>query len=211
MAIKNIVFDFNGTILDDVDLCLDILNQMLKRQSKPTFDVDSYKKIFTFPIIQYYLNAGLDFSKDSFEDLCAYFIEIYQPRSYKCNLYPYIKETLKELNDKGYNVILLSASEKNNLMNQVHNFKLTPYFSTILGISNVHAKSKLEIAKRYFEESKLNLEETLFIGDSLHDYEVSSSLGGKCVLVTYGHQDKERLSSAGVPLISDIREIKEYL
>lgn len=184
---------------------------MLKRQSKPTYDMEGYKKIFTFPIIEYYLNAGLDFSKDSFEDLCAYFIEIYQPRSYKCNLYPYMKETLKELNDKGYNLILLSASEKNNLLNQVHNFDLTSYFSQILGISNVHARSKLEIAKEYFSSSDLDLSQTLFIGDSLHDFEVASTLGGKCVLVTYGHQDKERLSSCNVPLIDDIREIKEYL
>ncbi len=211
MAIKNIVFDFNGTIIDDVQLCLDILNQMLKRQSKPTFDMEGYKKIFTFPIIQYYLNAGLDFSKDSFEDLCAYFIEIYQPRSYKCDLYPYMKETLNELNVKGYNLILLSASEKNNLMNQVHNFELTPYFSEILGISNVQAKSKLEIARNYFSKANLKMDETLFIGDSLHDFEVASTLGGKCILVTYGHQDKERLSSCNVPLIDDIREIKEYL
>ena len=49
--IKHVFFDFNGTLLDDVNLCLDLLNYLLKGQNKETKDIETYKSIFTFPII----------------------------------------------------------------------------------------------------------------------------------------------------------------
>ena len=51
----------------------------------------------------------------------------------------------------------------------------------------------------------------MFIGDSTHDYEVGSTLGGDVILVTYGHQSKEVLSTCNVPLIDEIIEVRKYL
>ena len=65
--IKYVFFDFNGTILNDVDLCLNLLNQILAKQGHKSISLEEYKNIFTFPIKRYYELAGIDFSKDSFE------------------------------------------------------------------------------------------------------------------------------------------------
>ena len=76
---------------------------------------------------------------------------------------------------------------------------------------NIEAKIKLEISKKYFEKENINMKECLFIGDSTHDYEVGHTLGGDVLLVTYGHQSKEVLSSCNVPLIDSVLEVEKYL
>ena len=75
MKFKNIFFDFNGTIINDVDLCISLLNEMLLNKNHPTIERDEYFNIFTFPIIEYYKKAGFTFENYSFEELANYFIK----------------------------------------------------------------------------------------------------------------------------------------
>ena len=63
---KYIFLDFNGTIIDDVDLCLDLLNQILENQKKEKVSKERYKDIFTFPVQIYYELAVVDFSLNYF-------------------------------------------------------------------------------------------------------------------------------------------------
>lgn len=211
MKYKYIVFDFNGTIIDDVQLCLDLLNEMLEIQNLPKVSLKKYKDIFTFPIIEYYKKAGFTFEKTSFKEMSEWFVKKYQPLSFSCNLFPHIKDIILTLKARGYKVILLSASQIDNLKEQTDKFKITHLFDDILGIDNIEARSKYEIAKKYFDSKNVNMKECLFIGDSVHDYEVGSSLGGDVILVTYGHQSINQLTTCNAPLISDIMEVEKYL
>ena len=205
--IKNIFFDFNGTIIDDVDLCLDLLNVFLKEQNKPLCTKEKYKDIFTFPIRDYYIAAGIDFNLESYESLSVRFIRDYQPASMHCGLYKGSIELFEKLNQKGINLYILSASEKNNLVEQCQNYKIDKYFKAILGIDNIQAAGKTDIAINYINERKLNRDETIFIGDTLHDYEVSKAMGVDCRLVACGHQSEKVLKTAGVPILNSICDI----
>jgi phosphoglycolate phosphatase len=42
------------------------------------------------------------------------------------------------------------------------------------------------------------------VGDTLHDVEVAEALGISCVLIAQGHQSRERLDQAGVPVFADL-------
>ena len=211
MKYKYIVFDFNGTIIDDVQLCLDLLNEMLEVENLPLVSYRKYKEIFTFPIIEYYKRAGFTFKNRSFDEMSKWFVQKYQPLSFECNLYPGIKEIILKIKEKGIKVILLSASQIDNLKEQTDKFNISGLFDEILGINNIEARSKLHIADNYFSKIKLDMKEVLFVGDSTHDYEVGSSLGGDVILVSYGHQSKEVLKVCGVPVIDSISELEEYL
>ncbi len=72
-----IFFDFNGTIIDDLDLCLDLLNKMLIKKNHKPITKERYLDIFTFPVKKYYIKAGFDLPKDNFEELADFFIEQY--------------------------------------------------------------------------------------------------------------------------------------
>lgn len=209
--IKNIFFDFNGTIIDDVDLCLDLLNQILIKQNKKILNKDEYKHVFKFPIKQYYLDAGVDFNNESYEELSNWFINEYQPKSFYCGLYPDSIKTFDYLRKKGYHLFILSASEVNNLKEQTNVYGITKYFDAILGIDNIFAASKVDIAKDYIKNNNLNPNETIFIGDTLHDVLVAKSINATPLLVDCGHQSRDILESANVKILHSIADLKEVL
>lgn len=207
---KHIFFDFNGTIINDVDLCLDLLNQILNKQNKKMLSMEEYKNVFTFPIRDYYIAAGVDFNIESYESLAKWFIKVYQPLSMECGLFEGIVDTFKYLKDKGYNLYILSASERNNLIEQCENYDIVKYFVDILGIDNIHAASKVNIAIEYMKEHNINGEDVLFIGDTLHDLEVAEAMKAKCMLVSCGHQSKEVLAKGNVEILESINDLKAY-
>lgn len=209
--IKYVFFDFNGTIINDVILCLDLLNEILRKQGNKELDIDTYKNVFKFPIKQYYIDAGVDLERESFEDLAIWFINKYQPLSMSCGLYDGIVDTFIKLKEKGYKLVILSASERNNLIEQCKNYSIDQYFEEILGIDNIHAASKVEIAQNYLNDNEICGEDVLFIGDTLHDLEVAKAIGAKCILVSCGHQSVEVLSKGNVPIISDVNGLLEIL
>lgn len=209
--IKYVFFDFNGTILDDVSLCLDLLNQILIKQGKDKITLTKYKKIFTFPIKKYYELAGIDFNKDSFEDLSKRFIKEYQPKSFKCSCYPNLQETLKKLNEKGIICGVLSASEIKNLTEQLEELNLKDDFAFILGLNDIYARSKVEVARKFINDNQIEPTSCLMVGDTTHDYLVSKELNMKSILFSKGHQDISILEECNVPIINDLEEILKYL
>ncbi len=206
--IKYIFFDFNGTILNDVELCLDLLNEKLIKQNKQTLTLDEYKHVFKFPIRQYYLDAGLDFNIESFESMADSFIAKYQPASLTCGLYSCVIPTLKFLNEKNIKLIILSASETNNLNYQVNHYGINEYFDAVLGIDNIYAESKMGIGLKYINSHNIKKEECIFVGDTLHDFEIAKEMGVDAVLVECGHQAYDVIRESGAYIIHDIGDLK---
>ncbi|MDE6945599.1 MAG: HAD hydrolase-like protein [Anaeroplasmataceae bacterium] len=208
---KYIFLDFNGTIIDDVDLCLDLLNQILENQKKEKVSKERYKDIFTFPVQKYYELAGVDFSLNSFTELADWFIKTYQPLSMKCGLFPDIINTFAELKRRGYHLVILSASEKNNLLEQCQNYQIIPYFDAILGIDNIHAAGKVNLALEYMKNENISGDDILFVGDTLHDLEVAKAMHAKCMLVSCGHQSKQVLEKGNVPILTSVNDLLQIL
>jgi len=191
---KYIFWDFNGTILDDANLCYEILNEMLLEVGQPTVTFKEYLMIFDFPVKDYYAKV-YDFNKTSFDVLAKRFIELYQPRSYDAPLHKNIIETVQYFKSKGYKNIVLSASEINNLNAQLKHFKIDTIFDDILGTSDIHAKGKEHVAKKYMESHHISGKNSVMIGDTLHDAEIAKILGVKPILFTKGHQHPTRLKA----------------
>ena len=78
-------------------------------------------------------------------------------------------------------------------------------------MSDIYARSKVQLAERWMKENGIKAEDVLFIGDTTHDYEVAKSIGCSCVLIPSGHNSKERLQLTGATVLQSIAEIKNYL
>ena len=209
--IETVIFDFNGTILDDLDLCFSVLNKMLNMYNHPSITLERYLDIFTFPVINYYKKAGFDFSKESFDELAPIFMDLYQPNSLKCNLHEGVIELINKFRSEGKKIVLLSASKRNLMIEQLEHFNIKHLFDEILGTSTINAVGKDDIAKEYIEKNHINKATTIMIGDTLHDEEVSSILGVDSFLVAKGHQSKERLLKSNAIVLDDLRDILNYI
>ena len=210
MKYDYLVLDFNGTIIDDVDLCLNILNHLLEERNYKKVSLEEYKHIFTFPIKKYYINAGFDLEKYSFTSISNEFISLYQKASLNCKLYEGINELIDRCNNNEVKVVLLSASQIDNLKEQTDHFGLSEKFEVILGTSTIEAASKVESGKNYFKDKQDK--KILFVGDTTHDAEVASAIGADALLITHGHQARDVLLKANpLKVIDSFKEVEDIL
>lgn len=212
MCPELILWDWNGTLLDDLDLCLDALNRLLARHGYPQrYDHDGYRAIFGFPIQDYYTRAGFDFTKDSFAELAKDYMDYYIPAAEACTLMPGAQQTLSAFQTAGVRQVILSASPLTTLQAQVAQRGITGCFDRLLGLDDIYAKSKIETGLRYLAESGFDPAHAVMIGDTTHDFEVAQALGVRCVLQTGGHQPRATLQSTGAPVFDTLPQIAAYL
>ena len=70
---KYVIFDFNGTVLDDTLVCIEAENETIRHfgLDREPLTVEEYKRIFTFPVKNYYETVGFDWNKNSYEEVGA--------------------------------------------------------------------------------------------------------------------------------------------
>jgi len=206
-----IIWDWNGTLFNDLHWCMEVMNIMLaKRKLRPIPDIEAYHEVFCFPISDYYKNIGFDFIKDPFENLAAEFVEMYhENKSGNCKLQIHTEDILKSIHQNGITQIILSASKRENLLSQLLEFDINHYFDEILGLTDIYAKNKIEIGLDYMFRN--NVKEGLIIGDTVHDYELATALGIDCLLISSGYQSKEALLACGVPVLDDISDVLKFI
>ncbi|MEA2013184.1 MAG: HAD hydrolase-like protein, partial [Verrucomicrobiota bacterium] len=105
----HIIWDWNGTLLDDASLCVNIMNRILNKHDLPELTLDFYRSKFGFPVKDYYKTIGFDFSKDSFEKISTMFIEEYEKQRGICKLHEFSIEILSVLKKWGKEQSVLSA------------------------------------------------------------------------------------------------------
>ena len=208
---KHIIWDWNGTLLNDVDYCRRIINRILVENELPKLSLEKYREIFTFPVQDYYKEAGLDFSKTSFEILGKDFIDEYETKKLTCSLHDNAAEVLLSINKAGIGQSVLSAYLHENLVNILNHYNLTQYFENIIGLDNIYAGSKTHLGLTLVEQLNLPKDEILFIGDTLHDAEVAEAMGVNCILIANGHQVKEKLILNNNMVLENINQLQNYL
>jgi len=208
---KSIIWDFNGTILDDRAICLKALNRMLSRRRLSPVSDAAYLAEFDFPVQNYYSRLGFDFTREPFPALAAEYMAIYQPASFQCPLRRDVRQILDELNNAGYSQILLSATSRDFLLEQLRHFGLEPSFTAILGLDDILGRSKSDMACRWFKEQGYQPGDMLLIGDTTHDFAVAQGLGCHCILLSGGHNARSRLEETGAAVIDSLSDLPDMI
>ena len=209
--VKTIIWDWNGTLLDDLDLSLESVNVLLKERNIPTLSIEKYKDIFGFPVVDYYVKAGFDFKKEAFEVPAKQYVKLYAAGASELKLFPDVVDTLTFFKENNYRQIVLSAMKDDNLKLMIHNAEISHFFDGIFGIKDNYAREKVSLGKQVVENLKLNPAECLMIGDTLHDAEVSEQCGFNCILFSGGHVSKQRLETKGKKIINSLSELKQIV
>lgn len=209
--IRVVIWDWNGTLLNDVQYCLDILNNLLIDNQLKPLTLEQYRNIFTFPVKDYYEKAGFDFSKKSFEQLGKIFIDNYEKNKHSLNLFAGAVDTLEYFESIGVEQYLLSAYKQDNLENFIEYFNIKRFFRKIKGLDNIYAGGKTELGIELRKKINHSKEQVVLIGDSLHDYEVAQAINAGAILVSNGHQSAEKLRLNSNFVIDDIVVLKDLI
>jgi phosphoglycolate phosphatase len=204
----SIIWDWNGTLLNDVDIVVETINQLLSDRNLTLLTIERYLEVFTFPVRDYYAQIGFDFHNEPFEIPALQFIEIYNNAVETCGLHTEVIPLLNRLQAGGYRQFILSAMEQLQLEKTVMNNGILSFFEGLCGLNDHYAVSKIENGKSLITKHGLNPERTLMIGDTIHDYEVAKEVGCKCMLVANGHQSKQRLLKSGAQVFDRLDEIE---
>ena len=203
---KSVIWDWNGTLLDDAGYCVGITNQLLVRRELPPVDLPRYLDIFGFPLRDYCHQLGFDLEADTFEQLSAEFMELYEAERSTCALRAGAVEVLTRLQNTGVEQAILSAYRQQTLGELVEHFELTGFFAYVVGVDNDFAEGKVELGARWIEAAGWSRQEAVLVGDTDHDLAVARAMGVDCVLVAGGHQSRRRLKQCGVEVVAGLGE-----
>lgn len=205
---SHILWDWNGTLLDDVTASINSINVSLKKYGLPLLDKQRYFEIFCFPVKKYYKRLGFDLSK--YEELAQEFIDNYLIESYNSTLQQEAEKTLNYIKKLGIKQSILSASERQVLIDKLDLFNISKYFEDILALDNIYAESKMQIGLEWIK-NRHNSDKVLLVGDSIHDYEVASQMNIDCILFSGGHGLRKNLANTNTIVIDNLSQLRDYI
>lgn len=203
--IRQVLWDWNGTLLDDLAYAIGVRNRTFPAFGLPRIgSVAEYHRQFTFPVRRYYERAGV--TDETFVAVAHAWMAEYVRGFDTVPLHGDAVETLARFAAAGVRQAVLSATRRDMLESQIARFPIRAYFTDVLGLSDIYARSKEAVGLDYLARCGVPAASTLMIGDTLHDAEVARAMGTGCVLVARGHQSRETLLTAGVPVMDTLVE-----
>lgn len=197
MSFRHIIWDWNGTLLDDTAASVNALNLMLKRRGRDPITLDCFRDHFSFPARRFYEEIGMAVSDAEWDALAREYLDLYalQPQG----LHPETEAVLKGLADRGVRQYILSASRQDLLEDSVRHYGLLGYFDGLYGTGNIDGASKMDRAQELVAHIKsvdpsAYPDAILQVGDALHDRDVANVLGVPCRLFTRGSHAGWRLA-----------------
>jgi len=207
MRYDHIVWDWNGTLLDDTWLCLEVFNRLLRAHGKDEITLERYRDEFEFPVKNYYVRMGFDDTPEAFDKIARDFMGEYERRRLECTLQPHVHETLESLHARGVKMSVFSAYKEDTLKELIVHYRLDSFFEAVTGQTHIRGDGKLDRAQGHLEKIGSPAQRLLMVGDSPHDYEVAQALNADCVLLSNGHFPAHRLSSLGAPVLDNLAQL----
>ena len=200
-----VLWDWNGTLLDDAAASLCAVNAMLERRGLPRLDLARYRDCFGFPVRGFYAAAGFRLEAEDWDALAREFHDAYSRQ--EAHLFPDAATCLAAGFRAGLRQSVLSVSEQSRIDAQVAAEGVAGAFERVAGVRDLNGVSKRDAGRALMRALRVPPGETLLIGDTLHDAEIADDLGVSCALVARGHQSETRLRRSGHPVFSSLAEI----
>ena len=207
----HVIWDFNGTILRDMEVGIKAMNRILSERGMPPIrDLAAYREIFDFPVESYYHRLGLDRTGEDFQTVLApLWVSYYHLYDKEAPLYDGVRPLCAALRAAGARQSVLSVSERGMMERQLRERGALSLFDEIWGTDTILAIGKEGLAAAW--RAAHPTDRALLLGDTTHDCEVARAIGADCILVADGHQSAARLSACGVPVVATLNEVLPLL
>ncbi len=200
-----ILWDWNGTLVADVPLVVKVNNQVFAAHGYRDTSAEEYRRLFGFPVKKYYDAIGV--TDEDFPRVAKEWNEGYVAGFGEVGLSDHVAQVVRRFHEAGFRQVIVSASQVDQLRAQVKRFpELDGMFDEVLGLHDVYAVSKVQLAKDYLASSGIDPKEAVFIGDTDHDAEVSKAIGCRCLLISGGHQCDEILKATGCEVLASLED-----
>ncbi len=208
-AMKLVLWDWNGTLLNDAPILWGIFNELMRDYGYGTISFERYQEIYRHPVREMYEDVGFDLSRHSFDEVALKWHDLYRGRMASVSLHDDVVPALTFLSQRGSRQAVLSALPQGLLQDVVRAHGVASFFEEVRGLSDHHAVGKVDVGRVLVERLGIDGAEVTVIGDSSHDAEVAQAIGAKCLLVARGAESRRRLKAHGVPVLDSFADIVE--
>ncbi len=198
-ARNHLVWDWNGTLLNDLSLVVASTNAAFASVAGPVVSAREHRVQFRRPISDYYAEVlGRVVDADEFGRLDKIFHDAYRTGLTNCEL---AADATTAMRSWSGSQSLLSMWFHDELVPAVETYGLTVMFNRIDGLrAAVGGDRKAGHLVAHLTALGIEGRSVVLIGDSIDDAEAAESVGARCVLYTGGFTDPERLRAAGRPV-----------
>ena len=203
--IRNIIFDWSGTLVDDLPAVLKASNFVLSQAGRPEMSLEQFRAEFSLPFTNFYNRFTPDVPMPQLESW--FHSEFKRSQDSVCEL-PHAREFLEFCRAKKIRTFLLSTVHRDHFAVQC---RITG-FDAYLDKPYTDVWDKREKIHEILAENNLQPDETMFIGDMEHDVETAKHGGIHSCAVLTGYNTLEQLRAAKPDLIVEhLRELREIL
>ena len=207
--IQTLVWDFNGTVMDDLGASVGAVNAMLTRRNLPPITEEWYTMHLVMPLTRFYESVGFDMEKEPIAEVSEEFQR--ECRKFLRPVFPEVREALARFSQKGMCQLLFSSLYHDTLVAQAEERGIAGYFEGIVGRKDRSLGGKEQAAAAYLKEHNMDPKTVLFIGDLTTDAEMARYVGSPCALIAKGHQHRTVLEPTGAYLLEDASQLDQLL
>lgn len=194
---KNIIFDFDGTLADTASLILATMQATIGRMGLPNKTESECRatiglRLEEVPSVMWPELGGI--GAEYARTYRSIFAEL--SRTYEVRCFPGVIDTLRRMHDCGCRMAIASSRSRRSLVEYVDRFKLADCFCQLVGGDDVaHGKPAPDPVLAILAEQGWDAAETLTIGDADVDIIMGRTAGTATCAVTYGNGTPDELAA----------------
>ncbi|HXH33929.1 MAG TPA: HAD hydrolase-like protein [Plantibacter sp.] len=206
--IDAVIWDWNGTLLDDVEVARAAMNTVLRTRDLAEIpDNGSYRRVFGFPIRAFYAQLGVD--EAEFVAAADEYLARFAGSVGAASLHSDARTTLAAVDALDVEQVLISATPEDTLERQLAPHAVSHHFAQIRGITDVYAASKEDVVATWLAASGHAPGRVVMVGDTNHDEEIADALCVRFIRFRNGHQDPP--SHGRHAIIGDLGDVLGHL
>lgn len=197
-----LVFDWNGTLLDDASALLQTTNSILNRFGHAAIDMNAFREHCDVPLSLLYRSLGMSTDEIAAidQDGSAIFHDTYEPLASKAELREGARSMLELARQQAASSIIVSNHIVDPLRSQLRRLEIDGYIDDVIAFESratqYQSMSKGERLRLYMQKNNLEPASTFIIGDMPVEIDIARSLGLTSISITGGFVSEWRLRAA---------------
>ena len=201
----HLVWDWNGTVLNDFEIILRSTNASFGDHGLPAITADQYRTQIKMPIRSFYAEIlGQEPTDEEWEAMDASFHRYYVAFEREARLSDGLPDLFREWAGRGRSQSLLSMYHDDKLVPAVRHHGIAHHFALVQGTRPPRPARKSTHLRDHLDRLGLDPARVVLIGDSPDDAHAAQSVGAHAILYSGGFAAVQSLRSAGAPIVDDL-------